>query len=92
MIKQQRWQWFTRFTIELFFIFSETTPIDTLITQIKHVLYIGTFEVITFDYESMHSLGTQQILLNLVCDLITSMRTSPNFPEPITTMLVDVSA
>ena len=58
------------------------------------VFYIGTFKIITSHWEeSKDSLGTQHILLNIVCDLIIQGRgvfSDFSYPEPITTMLLDM--
>ena len=68
--------------------FSLRRLLSILITQIKHILYIGTFKVITSNSkECMNSLGMQQILLiPVLCDLIIQDNAGSSYPEPITTM------
>jgi hypothetical protein len=62
------------FTIELFFLavrqLSSTSPSSDL-----KFFYTGTFEVITSKWEkSRNSIGTQRVLLDLVCDLVIRNR------------------
>src|SRR6267142_197852 len=72
------------FTIELFFHalrqLSSTPPMP----ELKRVLYIGTFKVITSGWENITDLsGTQRILLNLICDIIIKSRgVFSDFPYP----------
>ena len=68
--------------------FSLRRLLSILITQIKHILYIGTFKVITSNSkECIISLGMQQILLiPVLCDLIIQAYAGFSYPEPITTM------
>ncbi|KAF8269486.1 hypothetical protein EI94DRAFT_1725132 [Lactarius quietus] len=61
------------------------------------IYYIGAFKIITSHLEkSKDSLGTQRILLNIICDLIIRSRgvfsSDFSYPKPITTMLVDTVA
>ena len=81
------------FTIELFFLSLRRLLSIPSLHGSSSVLYIGTFKVITSKLEeSRDSLGTQQILLSIICDLIIQDRglfSGFLYPEPITTMLVD---
>ena len=81
------------FTIELFFLSLRRLLSIPSLHGSSSVLYIGTFKVITSNLEeSRDSLGTQQILLSLICDLIIRDRgvfSGFLYPELITTMLVN---
>ncbi|KAI9451142.1 hypothetical protein BJY52DRAFT_129314 [Lactarius psammicola] len=59
----------------------------------NRVFYTGTFEnIISRWRESKESLGTQNILLNIVCDLVIRGRgvfSDFSYPEYITTMLLE---
>ena len=81
------------FTIELFFLSLRRLLSIPSLHESSSVLCIGTFKVITSNFEeNKDSLGTQQILLSLICDLIIQDRgifSGFLYPEPITTMLVD---
>jgi hypothetical protein len=80
------------FTIELFFLSLRQLLFIPSPHESNSVFYIGTFKVITSQWEEgKQSLGTQHILLNLICDLIIQGRgvfSDFSYPEPITTMLV----
>jgi hypothetical protein len=82
------------FTIELFFLSLRRLLSIPSLHGSSSIFYIGTFKVITSNLEeSRDSLGTQQILFSLICDLIIQDRgifSGFLYPEPITTMLVDM--
>ena len=82
------------FTIELFFLsLRRLLPIISQ-HESNSVLYIGAFKIITSSWkESKESFGTRHILLNIICDLIIQGRgvfSDFLYPEPITTILVDM--
>ena len=56
------------------------------------VFYIGAFEIMTSRWkESKDSIGTQHILLNIICDFIIQgygVFSDFSYPEPITDVLV----
>ncbi|KAN0135820.1 hypothetical protein V8E53_006272 [Lactarius tabidus] len=82
------------FTIELFFLSLRRLLSIPSLHGSSSIFYIGTFKVITSNLEeNRDSLGTQQILLSLICDLIIQDRgifSGFLYPEPITTMLIDM--
>ena len=82
------------FTIELFLLSLRRLLTIPSLPESNSALYIGTFKIITSRWEeSKASIGTQCILLNIVCDLIIKDRgVFSNFlyPEAITIMLVDM--
>lgn len=84
------------FTIELFFLALRrlSSASESLSPELKRDLYTGTFSVITSGWEkSRCSSGTQQILLNLVCDLIIKGRgvfSDFSYPECIVEMLLEL--
>ena len=84
------------FTIELFFLSLRQLLSMPSLHQSNSAFYIGTFKVITSHWEeSRESLGTQHILLNIICDLIIPSRgvfSDFSYPEPITTMLLQMVA
>ena len=65
------------FTIELFFLalrqFSPTPEPTPLSSELKD-FYTGTFTVITSNWKSKNSVGTQRILLDILCDLVIRSR------------------
>ncbi|KAH9059228.1 hypothetical protein EDB87DRAFT_819810 [Lactarius vividus] len=79
------------FTIELFFLsFRSTSP-----SQVPdNVFYAETFRKITSRWmETRESLGTQKILLNIVCDLVIQSRgmfSDFSYPKYITNMLLEM--
>ena len=82
------------YTIELFFLsLRRLLPILSS-HQSNRAFYIGTFEIMTSRWEdSANSIGTQHILLNIICDLIIQGRgvfSDFPYPEPIMTMFVDM--
>ena len=81
------------FTIELFFLSLRRLLSIPSLHGSSSILHIGTFKAITSNWEEIKdSLGTHQILLSLICDLIIRDRgifSGFLYPEPITTMLVD---
>jgi hypothetical protein len=82
------------YTIELFFLSLRQLLSIPSLQESNGVFYIGTFKIITSHWEeSKESLGTQCILLNLVCDLIIRNRgafSDFSYPEPIATTLLDM--
>ena len=79
------------FTIELFFLSLRQLLSIPSLHESSNVFYIGTFKIITSRWEEgKDSPGTQQILLNIICDLIIPGRgvfSDFLYPEHITTML-----
>ena len=82
------------FTVELFFLslrqlLSMSSSSDTFST-----FYIGTFRAITSDWrQHKHSLGTQRVLLNLICDLAADQRglfSDYPYPSYITDELLEL--
>ncbi|KAI9431453.1 hypothetical protein H4582DRAFT_2084918 [Lactarius indigo] len=83
------------FTVELFFLSLRRLLSISSLDEQNSVFYTGTFKVITSHWtEGKESLGTQYILLNIICDLIIPGRgifSDFSYPESITTMLLDVT-
>ena len=81
------------FTVELFFLSLRQLLSITSLHESNSVFYIGTFKIVTSRWkESKESLGTQHVLLNILCDLIIRGRGTFSdflYPETIATMLVD---
>ena len=84
------------FTLELYFL-SLKKILSTFSSPPREIyitFYIGTFKAITSDWEQFKdSLGTQQIILNLVCDMAVRNRgVFSNFvyPEYITKELLEL--
>lgn len=82
------------FTIELFFLSLRQLLSIPSLHESNSVFYIGTFKVITSHWKkSGESLGTQHILLNIICDLIIPGRgvlSDFSYPQSITTMLLEM--
>jgi hypothetical protein len=82
------------YVIELFFLFLRHLLSIPSSHESNGAFYIGTFKTITSHWEeSKASLGTQCILLNLVCDLIIRNRgifSGFSYPESIASMFVDM--
>jgi hypothetical protein len=82
------------FTVELFFLSLRKLLSIPSCHGSNSVFYIGAFKIITSRWEkSKDSLATQHILLNVLCDLIIKDRgvfSDFSYPEPITTMFVDM--
>jgi hypothetical protein len=82
------------FTIELFFLSLRKLLSIPSFHESNRVFYIGAFKIITSHWEeSKDSPGTQHILLDILCDLIIKGRgvfSDFSYPEPITTMFVDM--
>jgi hypothetical protein len=84
------------FTIELFFLavrqLLSTSSSSEL--ELTKVFYTGTFEVITSNWEeSKNSAGTQQILLDILCDLVIRNRgvfSDFSYPRYIVDLLLDL--
>ena len=82
------------FTVELFFLALRQLSSASLSDEMKKVFYTGTFEIITSDWEkSKNSVGTQRVLLDLLCDLVIKSRgVFSDFPYPqyVVDMLLDL--
>jgi hypothetical protein len=82
------------FTVELFFLSLRRLLSMPSLHESNSVLYTGAFEVIMSRWEeSKDSLGTQHVLLNIICDLIIKGRgvfSDVSYPEAVTNVLVDV--
>ena len=82
------------FTIELFLLSLRELLSIPALHESNSVFYVGAFKIITSNWEeSKDSPGTQYILLNILCDLITKGRgvfSDFSYPEAITSMLVDM--
>ncbi|KAF8267154.1 hypothetical protein EI94DRAFT_1830284 [Lactarius quietus] len=82
------------FTTELFFLSLRQLLSIPSLHESNSVFYTGAFKIITSHWEvSQGSLGTQRILLNIICDLIIQGRgvfSDFSYPEHITTMLFDM--
>ncbi|KAI9456395.1 hypothetical protein BJY52DRAFT_1212975, partial [Lactarius psammicola] len=81
------------FTVELFFLSLRQLLSIPSLHESNSVFYIGAFKIITSQWEGARkSLGTQHILLNLICDLIIPGRgvfSDFAYPESITAMLLE---
>jgi len=82
------------FTVELFFLslrqlLSMSSSSDSFST-----FYVGTFRAITSNWrQHKHSLGTQRVLLNLICDLAADQRglfSDYTYPSYITDELLEL--
>ena len=82
------------FTLELFFLTSRQLLSTSVAQDSDQVFFCGTFNVITSRWaDSKDSLGTQNILLNLACDLIIPGRgvfSDFDYPGYITDMLFEL--
>jgi len=82
------------YTTELFFLSLRQLLSIPSLHESNDAFYIGTFKIITSHWEeSKASLGTQCILLNLVCDLIIRERgvfSNFSYPELITMKLLEM--
>ncbi|KAH8989938.1 hypothetical protein EDB86DRAFT_2831423 [Lactarius hatsudake] len=80
------------FTIELFFLSLRQLLSASSSQESDSVFYAETFKKITSSWnESMKSLGTQNILLELICDLVIQGRgifSDFSYPDYITTMFL----
>jgi len=72
------------FTIELFFLALRGLSFSSSSPELKEAFYTGTFKVITSHWEeSKESIGTQRILIDLICDLVVKKRgVFSDFPYP----------
>ena len=81
------------FTTEVFFLFLRQLLSASSSQESNRVFYTGTLRNIVSRWrESRASLGTQYILLNIVCDLVVQGRgvfSDFPYPEYITTMLLE---
>ncbi|KAH8989947.1 hypothetical protein EDB86DRAFT_3080714 [Lactarius hatsudake] len=82
------------FTVELFFLSLQRLPSTSPSQEPDKVFYAKTFRKITSRWmESRESLGTQNILLNIICDLVIQSRgmfSDFSYPEYITNMLLEL--
>ena len=82
------------FTIELFFLAVRQLSSTSLLDELKEDLYTGTFTTITSNWEKSKNLvGTQRVLLDLLCDLVISRRgvfSDFAYPSYIVDMLLNV--
>ena len=84
------------FTIELFFLAVRQLELSSASSppELKEIFYTGTFNTIKFDWEkSKNSVGTQRVLLDLLCDLIIGNRgafSNFSYPPYIVDMLLDL--
>jgi hypothetical protein len=63
------------FTVELFFLALARLVSGGSSQDSNSALYIGTFKVITSDWRQYkHSIGTQRVILDLVCDIASNGR------------------
>jgi hypothetical protein len=80
------------FSVELFFLSLAQLISTTSSLETHYALYIGTFRAITSDWrQHKHSIGTQRVILNLICDMATPDRgifANPNYPRYITDELL----
>jgi hypothetical protein len=85
------------FTVELFFISLRKLLSIPSFHASNSVFYIGAFKTISSHWgeaRSKESLGTQKILLNIICDLVIRNRgffSDFPYPEPISTMLLNMA-
>jgi len=72
------------FTTELFFLTLRGLSSSSSSPKLEEAFYVGTFKIITSDWgETKESIGTQCILLNLICDLVLKGRgVFSDFPYP----------
>ena len=82
------------FTIELFLLSLRKVLSAPALDESNSVFYVGAFKIITSRWEeSKYSVGTQLLLLNILCDLIIKGRGVLSdflYPEDITNMFVDM--
>ena len=82
------------FTVELFFLALRQLSSTSSSSELKKVIYTGTFKVISSNWEkSKNSAGTQRVLLDLVCDLVIRSRgvfSDFSYPTYIVDMLLDL--
>jgi hypothetical protein len=80
------------FTIELFFLALARLLSGGSSQDSNSALYIGTFKVITSDWrQHKHSIGTQRVILDLVCDIASYGRgvfSDHDYPSYITEELL----
>ena len=84
------------FTIELFFLALRQLELSSTSSssELKEAYYTGTFNAITSEWENCkNSVGTQRILLDLICDIVIGGRGAfSNYPYPpyIVKMLLEL--
>jgi len=84
------------FSIELFFLALRQLELSSTSSssELKEVYYTGTFKAITSNWEdSKNSVGTQRILLDLLCDLVIGSRgafSDFSYPPFIVEMLLEL--
>ena len=84
------------FIIELFFLAIRQLELSSTSSssELKKVFYTSTFKTITSSWEkSKNSVGTQRVLLDLLCDLVARSRgvfSNFSYPPDIVEMLLDL--
>jgi hypothetical protein len=84
------------FTIELFFLTLRQLELSSTSSssELKEIYYTGTFKAITSDWKNYkNSVGTQRILLDLLCDLVIGRRgafSNFTYPPYIVEMLLEL--
>ena len=82
------------FTVELFLLALQQFSPTSSSSELKTVLYTGTFNIITSNWkESKNSAGTQRILVDILCDLVIEGRgifSGFSYPPCIVEMLLDL--
>jgi hypothetical protein len=82
------------FTVELFFLSLRRLLSIPSLHESNSIFYIGAFKLITSRWTGIKdSLGTQHILLNIICDLIIKGRgvfSDISYPEPAAILLIDM--
>ena len=84
------------FTIELFFLALRQLELSSTSSsfKVKEAFYTGTFRVIISDWINYkNSVGTQRVLLDLLCDLVIGSRgafSKISYPSYIVEMLLEL--
>ena len=82
------------YTVELFFLSLRQLLSMPSLLESNSDFYVGAFKIITSNWEKgKESLGTQHILLGIICDLIIKDRgvfSDFSYPESIATMLLEM--
>jgi len=80
------------FTIELFLLSLRHLLLIPSLYESNSAFYVGAFEIIASHWmKGSKSIGTQRILLNIICDLIIQDRgifSDFSYPESITSVLL----
>jgi hypothetical protein len=84
------------YTIEIFFLTLRQLELSSTSSspELKEVYYTGTFKAVTSDWEKYKgSIGTQRILLDILCDLVIGNRgtfSNSSYPPYIAEMLLEL--